>query len=181
MNHTRLLRGAGLVAVLAIVVTVMAWPDFHGTARADNTGFKSPSAVSAPQQWTNPDRAFADDNTVATETVDQEQQGYADFNLSVPAGSLILGVAVQLNAWSADNLGCELEVSLEGGSVPTAPQTAFLDNNVNAVHAVGGSTDLWGVTWTSESFTNASFVAKVKYVDTPVACVNNSQASLDHI
>ncbi|MFV1991199.1 MAG: hypothetical protein ACC652_10705, partial [Acidimicrobiales bacterium] len=179
MNHTRLLRGAGLIAILAVMVTVLVWPDLQKTASADNTGFRSPSAFGVVV-WTNPERAFADDSTVATETQDLDAQDYLEFDFTVPAGSFVLGIAVQLNAWSADAEGCQIEVDLDGGSGFNDTRTANLNDDVDAIHTLGGSTDLWGATWTADQFTNANFVARVRYVDTP-DCIDGSQANLDHI
>ncbi len=61
MTISRLLRGAGLVAILAIVIAALVWPDLHDVAQADETGFHSPSAdpPHAPNQWVTPERAHS--------------------------------------------------------------------------------------------------------------------------
>ena len=61
MTISRLLRGAAVVAILAIVIAAIAWPDLHDTAQADETGFQSPSAdpPHAPNGWVTPERAHS--------------------------------------------------------------------------------------------------------------------------
>lgn len=180
MNHTRLLRGAGLVAILAIVVTVMAWPDLQHTARADSTEFQSPSELHEPTLWTNPTRAFESDEDYATEGTAGDKQGYATFDLDVPPGAFVLGIAVQVEAFSSDSSGCAIDVDLswnDGGDY-TDPKSAPV-TDVESVQTVGGSSDDWGRDWLANEFDNDEFVARVTLAGGD--CDGSATTSLNHI
>lgn len=178
MLYPRFMKSLLLLTPLALVALAIMWPHFRGTALADSTGFKSPTFVHDPSEWTTPDRAFTDNGTFATETNGGDQQGYSEFGFSVPGGSFILGIAVQLNAWADPDLAdCQIDVSLDGGGGFSGAKTAELDGDTGAVHTVGGSTDLWGEPWTSANFTDDNFVARVEYVDAG-SCEG---VALDHI
>ena len=181
MLFVRIARGAGAVALIALIATALLWPQLSGTVRADNTGFRSPAATHAPNQWTAPDRAFTDNEIYATETTDADAQGYSDFGLSVPAGAIILGIAVTLDAFSSDATGCEIDVALSGngGGAYSSTRTADL-TDTETVHAAGGSSDLWVETWTASMFTDANFVVRVTSVE-GADCTGGSTTSLDHL
>ncbi|MCH8025941.1 MAG: dockerin type I repeat-containing protein [Chloroflexi bacterium] len=182
MLFVRTIRGVAAIALIALIATALLWPQLRGTARADHTGFQSPSDVHAPNDWTTPERAFTSNDIPATETSDGDEQGYSDFDFSVPAGAFILGIGVQLEARSEDASGCRLDVSLSwnGGSSFTSAQTVSLTDTY-VVHSAGASNDDWGRDWTASEFDNDNFVAVVTYDDPGSACDDGALAELDQI
>ena len=182
MNYTRLLRGAGLVAILTIVVTVIAWPDLQSTVRADDTGFASPTDVHTPIDWVNPTRGFTSNDSYTTTTIDLAMQGYSDFGFEVPTGAFILGIAVRLEAFSSDDEGCDLQVRLSWDGTTYTPllRNANLTDS-EQIHTLGGSSDDWGRDWVSSDFDDDNFVARVTNVGEDIGCLAASTAELDHI
>ncbi|MCH8949779.1 MAG: hypothetical protein IIB87_05330 [Chloroflexi bacterium] len=157
MLFVRIIRGVAAIALIALIATALLWPQLSGTARADNTGFQSPTDIHAPNEWVTPERAF--ESGVATSAALFDKQGYSEFDFSVPGGAFILGIAVQVDAKALDSSGCDLEVALSwnDGSSSTSTQTADLTDSF-AIHTVGGSNDTWGRDWASSEFDHANFL-----------------------
>ena len=59
---------------------------------------KAPTSASAPNQWTNPTRAFASDNSYATDSTNGHQQGYSNFGFAIPSGATIQGIQITTEA-----------------------------------------------------------------------------------
>ena len=98
-----------LIATITIYSNLIREP---GKVRADDTGLKSPTATASPNSWTNPSDAFSSNNTYASESTNNDSQGYRDFGFSVPGGATINGIEVTLEAYSqatstvlSDNFG----------------------------------------------------------------------------
>ena len=66
--------GAICLSVTAVAVLVAV------RVQAADTGYQSPTAAHAPNQWTNPTFAFGGGNTYATTTADNAEQGYSAFS-----------------------------------------------------------------------------------------------------
>lgn len=185
MPISNMLRGVGLVVFLAIVLAVFAWPNFQGTASADDTGFQSPTAdpPHAPNDWVTPERAYTSNDIYATTDSNNAEQGFAEFGFSVPAGSFILGIAVQLEAKSSDTADCKLDVALssnDGSTFLSATRTAQLTDS-ETIHTVGGSNDLWGLSWAASDFSDANFVVRVTNVGSGGGCDSSSLTEMDHM
>ena len=177
MLFVRIAHAAVVITLIALIATALLWPQLRGTARADNTGFQSPSDTHAPEnQWVTPRLAF--ELGVATASAIGNKQGYSAFGFSVAGGAFILGIAVQVNAKALDASGCDLQVTLsgEGGSNPSTPQIADLTDSFTD-HTLGGSNDTWDRDWTSGEFTDTNFVVTVEYINTG-GC-NDTDISLD--
>src|SRR3989338_8952984 len=86
-----------LIATITIYSNLIREP---GKVRADDTGLKSPTATASPNSWTNPSDAFSSNNTYASESTNNDSQGYRDFGFSVPGGATINGIEVTLEAYS---------------------------------------------------------------------------------
>ena len=182
MPSGRLLRVVASLASLALLGLFLAWTYWGGAAQADDTGLRSPTAIHEPNDWTAPGRAFSSDDTDTTSATDGAEQGYAEFGFSIPAGSIVTGIEVRVEAFSEDASGCELQVSLSGndGAGYSVSRIANL-TNAEIIHTLGGSTDTWGASWPADEFSNANFVAKVRNNDPGADCVDASTASLDHL
>ena len=124
-------------------------------------GFNWPSANSG--SWTNPGNAYDQvDGTYATDNAGATNN-FTNHGFSVPGTNTIEGIEVKLEVsgtTAAGNIGIEL--SWDGGTSWTSAgyDTGTL-TATDAVVTVGGSSDLWGRTWTQSEFNNANFAVRV--------------------
>lgn len=121
-----------------------------------NTGLKAPTATGTPNNnWTNPTNAYATDGSFATwNLTGSTQQSYKTFGFGVPSGAVITGIEMQIKGKA--NIADYVSVTLNGNLAigKTIPLTT-----TNTLYTVGGSTDLWGRTWTSADFADGTFLA----------------------
>lgn len=138
-----------------------------------DTGFKSPAA-NYESSWTNPAYAYTSNNIYAT-AIGSFKEIYSDFSLNVPAGSIIKGAEVTVEAY-ANSPGATFisQLSWNGGSTYTATKQITLSTIENTL-TMGGAADIWGRTWSSNDFSNANFRIKLGG-DTPFYSF-----SVDHI
>ncbi len=153
-----------------------------GVASAADTGPRAPGDTAAPNEWTDPANVFSDDGTVATASGDNVDQGYTTFGFAVPAGSIIDGITVRVEANSTDPAGCQIQVRLSdnGGSGFTDRQTAAL-TDVDQVFTLGGATDTWGNVWDPTQLTNAQFGLELRNNDPGADCDGASTTSVDFL
>ncbi len=173
-------RGSALFTAGALVASLLLSSVAAGTALAADTAAKAPTETQAPNQWTNPNNAFSNDGVYATEGSNNDEQGYSGFGFTVPAGSIIDGITVKVEAKSTDSSGCDLQVALSwnGGSNYTSFKTADL-TGADAVFTLGGATDTWGHVW-DPTETNGNFRLKARNVDPGSSCTNGT-TSVDYI
>jgi hypothetical protein len=132
------------------------------TTGLSSRGLKSPSATGGPNnQWTDPERAYSSDDSYATVSSSDQQQDYSGFNLGLPDGAAIQGIAVMVEANSSGILTSATlaaELSWDGGSTYTATDNSVsFTNSTDAILALGGRDDTWGRVWSASDFSNASF------------------------
>ncbi len=152
----------------------------YNTPTPGNTGFKTPTITASSNQFTNPTRAFASDNSYATETNDGDRQGYGGFGFTVPLTATIMGIEVNAEARSSDSTGCEIDVDLsQNASSFTSNETISL-NGADTVFTEGNSSNDWGRTWTPGEINGSGFTVRLEYVDTS-SCTNGSTLSLDFL
>lgn len=71
----------------------------YGTKRSTGTaGSNLTTATASPSQWTNPSNALTNNGVFTTDAVNGHQQGYKNFDLTVPSGATITGVEVTVDA-----------------------------------------------------------------------------------
>lgn len=136
--------------------------DYIARTSSADTGFLSPTTTPAPStynDWTNPNNAFAEDGVFATVIAGFGlTQGYGGFGFSIPAGSIITGIEVVFKAkTSVVHGGYDVKVRI--GKWPSPQDT---DNNINlttsnAEYTLGGSSELFGITWTPADFADSLF------------------------
>ncbi len=149
---------------------------------AADTGFMSPIATGTNHnQWATPSDAFSSNDVYATETTENDVQSYENFGFSVPVGSLIHGIEMNVEAKSSDTSGCQLEAAVWSASdIEHNYKSAALSGS-DAVYTLGSSSDLWNATWLASDFDNANFHAQVRFDDVSDSLCNSSTVSLDHI
>ena len=117
--------------------------------------------------WTNPGNGGFSDNLYAQATVDgtiTDPLACDDYGFAIPPSAVILGIVVNVerksnsvaNGGSRDQ---SLRLLKAGVAVGADQATATTYTTTDTVEAHGGSTDLWGTTWTPAEVNAAAFGA----------------------
>lgn len=140
---------------------------------AADTGFKSPTA-NGGNSWSNPTYAYTSDN-IYVATTGSFKEIYYNFFLNVPAGSVIKGIEVTVEASAnSSNATFVSQLSWDGGITYTSTkQIAF--STTEQILTMGGALDTWNRTWNSNELSNANFRIRLGG-DTPFYSF-----SVDHI
>jgi hypothetical protein len=122
-----------------------------------------PTAQGSPQnEWTNGANGIASDNTYATAASANLRQSYSVFGFNVPGGNTVTGIEVRLEGSGSTAAGTiEVALSWDGGANITSTKTTATLSASDVVYTLGGSSDLWGRTWTPTEFSNANFFVRV--------------------
>jgi hypothetical protein len=154
------------------------------TPAVANTGLKSPIAVlgNPNNQFTNPTRAYASDNSYTTDTVNGHLQGYTTFTMGVPAGATVVGIDTAVEAKSTDNNGCQMgiEVAPDGLTFTTTGNVTTLGTS-DSVYTLGGPTVTWGRAWSLAEVNGVNFAVRLKDIDPGTSCTNGSTLSVDQV
>ena len=146
-----------------------------------NTDWQNPALSVSGGQWSNPDRAFTNDNNYATETANNELQQWTTFDLTglIPASATIDGLEVRLTDVSitgGDDTNCRVTVntSWNGGTTWSSnAQTLPLSALVNDDRTVGSNanTTVWGGhSWVRADFSNGNFRVRLTWRDGITNC-----------
>src|SRR3989338_787578 len=168
-----------ILLTLPLAILLPSTPAF-----AADTGFMSPAVTGTNHaDWSTPANAFASDDAYATETSEGEDQSYENFGFSVPVGSLIHGVEMNVEAKSADTSGCRIEAQVFSASDNShgSFQNSSSVTGSDAVYTLGSSSTLWGSTWLASDFDNANFHAQVQFDDVPSSSCGATTFSIDHV
>ncbi len=144
-------------------------------------------------QWSNPDRAFTNNNQYATDATNGQKQVWQNFNLQgeIPNdGTLVIdGLEVALTDVSLTGSGtmtnCQVtvETTWNGGTTwSTAVKTSALTTTASDDKVVGSnsSTSMWGGhTWTRGDFTNSNFRVRLTWTDGTANCASSRDVQLD--
>jgi hypothetical protein len=131
-----------------------------------DSGWQAP-ATSGAGAWSNPDRAFSDNGSHATETTNGDRQIWRDLGLLDGIGdsnTSISGLEVRMNTFinsSASSCQIEVEASWDGGtSWSSIAGTGALSTTTSSTRTVGSSSSLgaWGShEWVRDDFSDANF------------------------
>jgi hypothetical protein len=126
--------------------------------------WKSPSATGDQfSEWINPTNAYSSDNQYADCGLDEPQHAYQDycnFDFSIPSNVIIQGIEVRCEGHTTDTgqMWWISRLSGDGGSTwSTDRYSPDVNLNTDTTVYIGGSSDLWGKSWTPSSFSNANF------------------------
>lgn len=159
---------------------------FNPNAGLD-TGFEDPSANSAETSnagdndgfGSNPTRGYTNNASYAVDTNsgsgtgtsctgnDKDKHRYYNYNFSIPAGASINGIEVRIDGRVDSQVGSPvmcIQLSWDGGATWTSAKTTDILNTTEATYTLGGSSDLWGRTWTDSSLSNTNFRLRIANV-----------------
>lgn len=175
---SKLMQSSVQLAIVTLLLLAQLVPlsaFWENTASADLAGPKSGStfagniaAASGDHNWSNADNAGASDNSRATVQITSSSNvsNYlraTGFGLDIPAGSIIKGITVGIERSEANSQDATIRdnvVSLvKNNSVVGQNKAATAINwpTSDATASYGGTSDLWGTTWTPAEVNNANF------------------------
>ncbi len=168
----------------------------YAIANGLDTGFLNPSANGADPggdgdgYLSNPNRAYTSDGQFAVDTnsgngtgtnctgADKDKHKFYNYNFSLPTGTTIEGIEVQLKGKVDSASGgpkmCA-QLSWDGGTTWTAAQSTGTLTTTNTAYTLGGVADTWGRTWNDTQFSNTNF--RLRVID--VSNDTNRDFSLD--
>jgi hypothetical protein len=127
-----------------------------------DSGFHVPSAYSN-SGWTNPQNAYASDNARAVADSSSDVVEYQNFGFSIPGGSTINGIEVQVEGYNTGSRQADITLSWNNGASHTTGAGLKTTNmpgtssSSEAVRTFGGAADTWNRTWSATDFTNSNF------------------------
>ncbi len=152
------------------------------TAVTLNTGFLSPSQnaaqtggdgngyeVNAANAYAD-DGLFAVDNNSGTSTSTsctnsgKDKHRFSNYNIVLPNGATVKGIQVQLHAKADSASGSPklcVQLSWDGGTTWTSAKSTATLTTAEAAYLLGGPTDIWGHTWTTDQLGNTAFIVRV--------------------
>jgi len=163
-----------------------------------DSGFKDPTSNAAETSSagdndgfaSNPTRGYTNNSSFALDSnsgngtgtscggADKDKHRFYNYNFGIPAGATINGIEVRLDARVDSQVGTPfmcIQISWDGGITWTTEKVTNTLNTSEATYILGGSSDLWGRTWTDSNFSNANFRLRV----VNVASNNSRDFSLD--
>ncbi|MES2059837.1 MAG: hypothetical protein V4438_02290 [Patescibacteria group bacterium] len=130
--------------------------------------------------WTSPTSAFSKDSKYTTSKILNQMQSYKGFSFSLPPAASVSGIEVDLRNSKTSSGSCTVgaEISSDGGSTFTAAglTSSSLSSHSTDTAAIGGSTNLWGRTWSAPDFDNGNFIVRLKN-----NCPTNTTLSVDQL
>lgn len=178
-------------------VRSLGWFSALGLALCANpagaaTQTASPSACAnvtgiGTQAWSNAGNAVSSNNNDATASVnDNQTTNYlrcVGYGFSIPAGATINGIIVSVER-AASNTSAVRDAAMRlvkaGVIQATDRSTTTFYPTSDTYEDHGGSTDLWGTTWTPADINNANFGAAFASVK-PVTSGGARTVNVDHI
>ena len=180
-QRQRFIGRFGALAGTFLILSTLMLTAGAAIAIAADTGAKAPTSAVGPNGWTNPTNAFANDPQDATAVGDNVDQGFANFSLGVPAGSIVDGITVKVEAKSTAT-ACRLqaELSSNGGSSYTSFKNATLTTDYSVL-TFGGASDTWGRVWDPTQLGNADFRLLLRNDDPGSNCAATDTTSVDYV
>ena len=151
------------------------------TGSGDNNGFET-----TPGNATTSNNAYAVDNNSGTGTsssytsTQKDRHLFYNYAFGITSGATILGVQVRLEAKVDNTSGSPkmyVELSPNGGTTWTTYRNTANLSKTDTVYTLGGTSDLWGRTWTAAELSDANFRVRI----TNVATNTSRDFSLDQI
>lgn len=152
----------------------------NSASAASNVGL-----TGSASSWINPSNSISSDNqyAIATFPTNGDYSDYlqvTDFGFNLPASSVILGIVVDVER-NGDRVK-DNQIRIVKGGVIGNTDRSLTSNwpNTDAYAQYGGTTDLWGETWTHTDInaTNFGFAISASRVG---GGQGNAIASVDHV
>lgn len=175
-----------LVPVLSIVWLIMPTT----VAATTVTSTKNPTTCSnvtgiGTIAWTSPANALTSDTNYAVASLGKnETSNYlrcSGYGFSIPTGAVIDGITAKVDRVSgspnADPIDVEHKLMKSGGTVGTSQTASAAWSSTQTVANFGGTTNLWGTTWSVTDVNDSNFGLSAVVTSTK----NNTGADIDSI
>ncbi len=162
---------------------------------ANNTDWNTTAQSVSGGQWSNPDRAFSNNDSYTTEDANNHTQIWGNFNLDteIPndATLVIDGLEVRLQdvrlTGSGTSTNCRVQVAVRktssGAWSANVPTPALTTSDTDPVQGSNSSLALWTphTTWTRSDFANGAFQVRLTWNDNVAGCASNRNVQLDQL
>jgi subtilase family serine protease len=164
------------MAIVLIVAMAVVFLSFSGALAAD-TGWKNPSANVTDTGGdgdgfeVNPANAYTDGDGVASNIDngisgggESDRHRYYNYGFSIPTSSTLDGIEVRLDWYMDSKHGAnsmDVELSWDGGTSWTTAQTDITETTTEHTAVLGGSTDTWERSWSSNDFSDTNFLVRL--------------------
>jgi hypothetical protein len=132
-------------------------------------GWCSPSSYNSGGNFSYATYAFTSDDSYASATGPNKFEIYKNLSIpTIPTGSTIYGILVEVEGYRAGSAAKSFEVSLSwNNSTYTASKnTGDMDTTQDNIVILGSRSDTWGRTWSTSDFTDTNFRLKLVAADT---------------
>ena len=176
---------------MTVILYLMPGLSFAIDTSATYPGTVTDQGLGAPYYgdgaWVNPDYMKTADGNVSTNAMRYTNVGMSDavfltnFNFSIPTGSTINGIKVEINRkYQVANYVQDYYVKLikAGSPIGNNKASASLWPSSLNVATYGNSTDLWGSTWTASDINSSNFGVMVQ---TSLSNAFNATAAIDYV
>lgn len=156
-----------------------AGPNSPGTGETESAG-------GGLIPWSLPGNILASDDSRSTVTLGTSTSDYlkaTNFGFSIPAGATINGITVAIERHDTDSNCNDAAVRIiKGGTIGSTDKSAagWPDGPPDgSPETYGGTSDLWGETWTADDINASTFGFAIKASGTSAS--PSSKARVDHI
>jgi len=164
-----------ITIVLAILLIILSIPEnnfFFRTASGDDTGYHSPGTIVDDSSygniaWSGPSNAGSSDDTYAiakniySVPLDTHYLKATNFNFNIPSTSEIKGIVVEIERHQSLSTQqvTDVTVQLLKNGNPVGDNKASSEGwgGSDTYKVYGGSTDLWGTTWSPSDINDTDF------------------------
>ena len=139
---------------------------------------ESSAAAASGTNWTNPTNAFAANDTYAVyNNTSQDDLILTTFGAAVPTQATILGIEVIVEGNGASGTAAQRQIQVgltkDGAVLAGTRETGVqLPQTTDSEVTTGGSTSLWGTTWTPAELNATTFGVMIRDNDTTAAALN---------
>lgn len=158
------------------VIAVLAAVGFATLAEAQSQGPSNPFTVANDASigtvpWVSPNQALTSDDVYAFAGIGiaapSQYLAASNFGFTVPASAIILGIEVGVEKKVASGAATDNAVRIVKGGTIGATDRSDINPwpGTDTVVVYGGSTDLWGETWTAADINGAGFGAAISAKD----------------
>lgn len=153
-----------------VLISLLLSLKAYGTSTGDTACTFTTDTSVGTQTWTNPSNAATQNTTYATTSINAQTSHYllsSGCSFSLPSGSTINGITVKVRRDSSSSpTGCIDDSSVrlfkagsavgDNKAVGTPGGTCSIDQTDTTI-TYGGTSDLWGTTWTEAEVEAAGF------------------------
>jgi hypothetical protein len=134
------------------------------SSAGDNNGYETnPANAHLPDGLNAVDNNSGSGSNNSCTSGAKDKHRFYNYAFTIPSGSTIRGIEVQLKAMVDNNSGSPkicIQLSWDGGVTWTTDKSTPLNTSMTTF-SLGNATDIWGRTWSATDFADANFRVRV--------------------